>query len=241
MPAATTTHFAATRSDSIGVPLPGMELKLVPSATTPESKPDTAYELLVRGPNVTPGFYGRPELHAEAFDAEGFLRTGDLVSFVDKHDPNQGLVFGGRIAENFKLSTGTFVHVGTLRPKLLSASAGLLQDAVICGHDREFVAALVWLHPDHLHRVNSDGMPEDGLRAELADCLRRLAASGAGSSQRVDRVLVLTDPPALDAGEITDKGYVNQRAVRENRADLVAELTAAVPSPRSVSPATATC
>ncbi|MEU1548315.1 hypothetical protein [Nocardia sp. NPDC005745] len=130
---------------------------------------------------MTPGFYRRPDLHGEAFDAEGFLRTGDLVSFVDQHDPNKGLLFGGRMVENFKLSTGTFVHVGALRPKLLSAAGKLLQDAVICGHDGDFVAALVWLHPDHV------------------------------------------------------KGYINQRAVRENRADLVRELTAAGPSARSIS------
>ncbi|WP_433755689.1 feruloyl-CoA synthase [Nocardia sp. CA-135398] len=224
-PAATTTHFSVSRSDSIGVPLPGVEAKLLPVGAK--------YELLVRGPNVTPGFYRRPDLYTDSFDAEGFLRTGDLVSMVDPAEPDQGLLFGGRIAENFKLSTGTFVNVGTLRPKLLSACAGLLQDAVICGQDGEFVAALAWTHPDHAGRVGADGVPDHNLRAELADGLARLAA-GSGSSQRVERLLLLTGPPELDAGEITDKGYINQRAVRENRAHLVAEVCAAIPSERTI-------
>jgi feruloyl-CoA synthase len=212
------------------VPLPGIELNLAPADAG-----DSEYELRLRGPNVTPGFHRRPELHAETFDTEGYLRTGDLISFVDDRDPNQGLLFSGRIAENFKLSTGTFVQVGTVRPRLLSASAGVLQDAVICGHNGEFVAALAWLHQDHAHRADREGLPDDDLRAGLAECLNRLAASVGGSSQRVDRLLILTDPPALDAGEITDKGYINQRAVRENRAALVAELTAMAPSVRCIS------
>ncbi|MFK0156684.1 AMP-binding protein [Streptomyces sp. NPDC090493] len=225
-PVATSAHFPITRSDCIGVPVPGMELKLVPSGSK--------YELLVRGPNVTKGYYNRPDLVAECFDEEGFLRSGDLCSPVDPSDPNKGLLYGGRIAENFKLSTGTFVTVGTLRPKLLSACSGILQDAVICGHDTDFVSALVWLHPDHAHRVDETGMPEDSLRQDLANALARLAAEGGGSSHRVERLLVQVVPPALDAGEITDKSYINQRVVREGRADQVAELTAAGASARTI-------
>lgn len=215
-PAATTTHFSVRRSDCIGVPLPGVELKLVPSGSKTEVR--------LRGPNVTPGYYQRDDLTAEAFDEEGYLRTGDAVELVDEADPAQGLVFRGRIAEDFKLSTGTFVSVGTLRPALLSAANGLLQDAVITGQDRDHVSALVWLHSDHAHRCDADGRPDDGLRHELQECLARLVASGGGSSQRVERLLLLTEPPVLDAGEITDKGYVNQRAVRERRAELVLAL-----------------
>lgn len=225
-PAATTTHFPVSRSDSIGVPLPGVELKLAPTATK--------HELLVRGPNVTPGYYGRPDLRESCFDEEGFLRTGDAVSFVDPADPNKGLVFGGRLAENFKLSTGTFVTVGTVRPKLLSACGGLLQDAVICGEGAEFIGALAWVHADHADRVDADGFPDDGLRAQITAALNRLASEGGGSAQRVDRVLILTSPPELDAGEITDKGYINQRRVRERRAELVDELIAATASDRTV-------
>jgi feruloyl-CoA synthase len=224
-PAATTTHFDVTRSDCIGVPLPGVELKLVPA--------QDKYELFVRGPNVTPGYHRHPELHDEIFDHEGYLRTGDAVTMVDPDDPNQGLIFAGRIAENFKLSTGTFVTVGSLRPKLLSACAGLLQDAVLCGEGNDFVSALAWVHPDHSAHVNALGVPDGMLRTKLTAALEHLAASG-GSSQRVDRLLLVTVPADLDQGEITDKGYVNQRRVRECRPELVAELTAATPSHRTI-------
>lgn len=214
-PAATTTHFDVSRSDCIGVPLPGVELELVPTGSKTEVR--------VRGPNVTPGYHRRDDLTAEAFDDEGFLRTGDAVELVDESDPAQGLVFRGRIAEDFKLSTGTFVSVGTLRPALLSAAGGLLQDAVLTGQDGDFVGALAWLHSDHVHRCDADGRPEPELRRELQQCLGQLA-EGGGSSQRVERLLLLTEPPALDAGEITDKGYVNQRAVRERRSAHVTAL-----------------
>ncbi len=217
-PAATTTHFAVTRSDSLGVPLPGVEVALVPVGDRTEVR--------LRGPNVTPGYLARPDLTAAAFDEEGFFRTGDAVALVDPDDPTAGLVFRGRIAEDFKLATGTFVPVGTLRPQLLSAAAGLLTDAVLCGQDGDCVTALVWLHPDHAARCSADGVPDDDLRAELAAAMSRLAAAGGGSSRRVDRLLVLRERPQLDAGEITDKGYVNQRAVRERRTDQVALLSA---------------
>jgi feruloyl-CoA synthase len=225
-PAATSAHFPITRSDSLGVPLPGVELALVPVGDKTEVR--------VKGPNVTPGYSGRPDLTEAAFDEEGFFRTGDAVALVDPDDVAAGLLFRGRIAEDFKLSTGTFVSVGTLRPQLLSASQGLLADAVICGENRAEVAALVWLHPDHLRRCDEDGVPDDGLRAELVQTMERLAAQGGGSSQRVERLLVLREPAALDAGEITDKGYVNQRAVRERRADLVALLSVDPPPARVV-------
>ena len=217
-PAATTTHFAVRRSDCLGVPLPGVELKLVPTGGKSEVR--------LRGPNVTPGYHLRPELTSAAFDDEGYLCTGDAVDLADPDDVTQGLVFRGRIAEDFKLSTGTFVSVGTLRPALLSAAGGLLQDAVLCGQDGEYVAALAWLHPEHRDRFDPVTGPSPDLRAELAAALQRLADSGGGSSQRVERLLLLTEPPQLDAGEITDKGYVNQRAVRERRSGDVARLLA---------------
>ena len=206
-PAATTAHFPITRSDCLGVPLPGVELALVPVAEK--------LELRVRGPNVTPGYHRRPDLAGTSFDDEGYLRTGDAVALIDEDDPAAGLVFRGRIAEDFKLSSGTFVSVGTLRPRLLSAAQGLITDAVLCGENTDAVTAMVWLHPDHAHR-HDDGVPHDDLRAELAAALTRLAGEGGGLPAR-------RAPPrphraaALDAGEITDKGYVNQRAVREGR------------------------
>ena len=225
-PAATSAHFPITRSDSLGVPLPGVELALVPSGDKTEVR--------VRGANVTPGYYGRPDLTEAAFDEEGFFRTGDAVALADRDDVVAGLLFRGRIAEDFKLSTGTFVSVGTLRPQLLSASQGLVTDAVICGENGPEVTAMVWLHPEHAGRCDDDGVPDDGLRADLVRTLERLAAAGGGSSQRVERLLVLREPAALDAGEITDKGYVNQRAVRERRAELVAQLSDEPPPARVV-------
>ena len=224
-PAATSAHFPITRSDSLGVPLPGVELALVPTGDKTEVR--------VRGANVTPGYHGRPDLTEAAFDEQGFFRTGDAVALADPDDVAAGLLFRGRIAEDFKLSTGTFVSVGTLRPQLLSASQGLLTDAVICGENGSEVTAMVWLHPDHARRCDDAGIPDDGLRAELVQTMERLAAPGGGSSQRVERLLVLGEPPALDACEITDKGYVNQRAVRERRARLVA-LLSAEPAPSQV-------
>jgi feruloyl-CoA synthase len=224
-PAATSAHFPITRSDVLGVPLPGVELALVPVGEK--------LEVRVRGPNVTPGYHRRPDLTEAAFDEHGFFRTGDAVTLADPDDPTAGLLFRGRIAEDFKLSTGTFVSVGTLRPSLLSAAQGLLTDAVICGQDGDRVTAMVWLHPDSAGRVDADGVPEEPLRAELVATLQRLADQGGGSSQCVERLLVLTEPAQLDAGEITDKGYVNQAAVRDRRAALVA-LLAADPVPHRV-------
>ena len=225
-PAATSAHFAMTRSDTIGVPLPGVTLKLVPS----EGK----YELRLRGPNVTPGYHGRPDLDDALFDRDGYLRTDDAVTLADPADPSKGLIFSGRISENFKLSTGTFVTVGLVRPELISAMNGLIQDAVICGEGGEFVAALVWIHPSHAHRVSADGTSDTDLRAELSAALDGLAAAGGGSSQVVRRLLILPEPPDIDVGETTDKGYVNQRLVRKHRAHLVAELVSSEPSARVI-------
>jgi feruloyl-CoA synthase len=224
-PAATSAHFAITRSDILGVPLPGVQLALVPVGAKREVR--------VRGPNVTPGYHRRPDLTEAAFDEDGFFRTGDAVGLADPDDPTAGLVFRGRTAEDFKLMTGTFVSVGTLRPALLSASHGLLTDAVICGQDGEFVTAMVWLHPDQAGRVDAEGIPEPSLREELVATMQRLAADAGGSSQCVERLLILREPAQLDAGEVTDKGYVNQVAVRGRRSEEVA-LLAADPLPSQV-------
>jgi feruloyl-CoA synthase len=220
-PAATSAHFPITRSDVLGVPLPGVELALVAVGEKTEVR--------VRGVNVTPGYHRRPDLTEAAFDEEGFLRTGDAVTPVDPGDPGAGLLFRGRIAEDFKLSTGTFVSVGTLRPRLLSASHGLLTDAVICGENGDVVTAMVWLNPDAAGRLDGEGTPDSALRADLVATMARLAADGGGTSQCIERLLVLREPAGLDAGEITDKGYVNQRAVRERRAESVALLSADPP------------
>ncbi|GAA4858160.1 feruloyl-CoA synthase [Pseudonocardia benzenivorans] len=216
-PAATSAHWFGSRCGCIGVPLPGVRLKLVPT--------DGKQEIRIAGPSITPGYHERPDATADAFDDEGFYRTGDAVVLVDAEDPGQGLMFDGRIAEDFKLATGTWVSVATVRGKLLSA-ARVLTDVVLAGHDRDEITALAWLNIDEARAVC--GLPPDGdveldhpaLRRHLAAALAQ-AGAGTGSAGRVVRLLLCDEPPDLDAGEITDKGYINQRAVLEHRADLV--------------------
>ena len=223
-PAVTSAYFASGRSDCIGVPLPGAELKLVPAGGK--------QEIRVRGPNVTPGYYRDPAATAAAFDDEGFYRTGDAVRFVDASRPDLGLLFDGRIAEDFKLATGTWVSVGMLRTALLNAGNGLIRDAVLAGHDGPYVAALAWVNADQAGGPGDPGAAAGGPGAAdrvRAGCLRALHvlnSAGRGSSQRIMRLLVMDEPPSLDGGEITDKGYINQRAVLARRADLVARLYA---------------
>jgi feruloyl-CoA synthase len=230
-PAATTAHFASARCGCIGVPLPGVTVKLVPDGAK--------REIRVSGPNVTPGYHRDPAATAAAFDPEGFYRTGDAVQMVDEDDPNQGLLFDGRLAEDFKLATGTWVTVGRTRVSLVSA-AGVLTDAVIAGHDRECVAAVGWVDQAAARRVCATeaevALDDPALRAHLAGALARLNA-GAGSASRIERLLLLAEPPGLDAGEITDKGYVNQRAVLERRAPDVARLFTVPPDPAVITPA----
>ena len=201
-PMATTAHFPLDGPGCIGVPVPGVTVKLVPTERT--------HELRVKGPNVTPGYLGEPEITAAAFDDEGFYRMGDAGRFLDPEHPERGIVFDGRVAEDFKLATGTWVNVGTVRTALVSAGAGLIRDAVLTGHDGPEVGALVWLTADD---------PE-GLRVAV----EKHNAAHPQSSARIGRVLVLADPPSIDAQEITDKGYVNQRAVLAHRAAEVARL-----------------
>lgn len=210
-PLATSAHFALERAGNIGLPAPGVTLKLVPNGSK--------LEVRVRGPNVMSGYLDEPELTRAAFDDEGFYRIGDAVRFADPDDPGRGLLFDGRVAEDFKLTSGTWVSVGTLRTGLLTAAAPALSDLVVAGHDREHVGILVWPGPN---------APAD-LRGHLRDALARWNAEHPESSMKVCRALVLTEPPSLDAGEITDKGYVNQRATLERRRPLVDALFADPP------------
>ena len=221
-PAVTSANFRFTDARCIGAPLPGALVKLAPV--------EDAYEIRVQGPNVTPGYFARPDLTAAAFDAEGFYQTGDSVAFADPADPNAGLVFRGRIAEDFKLGTGTFVRVGAVRTALLS-SVPALSDAVIAGENQDHVAALAWLNPAEARKLlRRDPEPADGDLVTDPDLLRLLARAlfahnaSHGSAARVERLVVLARPASLDAGEITDKGYVNQRRVLTERAALVALL-----------------
>jgi feruloyl-CoA synthase len=210
-PLATQVHFHIERAGVIGLPVAGCELKLVPSGGK--------LEVRVRGPNVTPGYYRRDDLTGAAFDEEGFYRIGDAVKFADPQDPAKGIVFDGRVAEDFKLTTGTWVHTGAVRVKLIAAGNPLIQDAVITGHDRDEVGALVFLNP-----AAAKDLSADAVRAKIAGALKALAAESAGSSMHPARALVMSEPPSIDANEITDKGYMNQRAVLERRAALVEKL-----------------
>ena len=221
-PCATTVHFPIERAGVIGLPNPGCELKFVPAAGK--------LEVRVRGPHVTPGYFRREDLTRVAFDEEGFYRIGDAMRFADPAVPHKGIVFDGRVAEDFKLSSGTWVHVGAVRVKLIAAGNPVIQDAVITGHDRNEVGALVFLSP-----AAKDLAPED-VRARIAAALKALAAEG-GSSMHPTRALVLAEPPSIDANEITDKGYLNQRAVLAHRAARVEKLHAARPGADVITPA----
>ena len=209
-PAAATVHYPIDRAGVIGLPNPGCELKLVPCAGK--------LEVRVKGPHVTPGYYRRDDLTREAFDEEGFYRIGDAMKFADPDAPERGLVFDGRVAEDFKLTTGTWVSVGALRVKVIAALDPFVQDAVIAGHDRDEVGVLLFLNP-----AATTGLSPEQLRARIAEGLTRLAED-AGSSNRAARALILSEPPSIDGNEITDKGYINQRAVLERRRALVDRL-----------------
>jgi len=224
-PLATDCHFQAERSGNIGVPIPGTELKLVPSGDK--------LEVRVRGPNVTPGYWKAPELTAKAFDEEGFYRIGDAVTFADPDRPELGLFFDGRVAEDFKLNSGTWVSVGTLRVAGIAALAPLAQDIVVTGHGGDHARFLVF--PNLAACRAHAGLPEaaeareaighQDVRAAIALGLARLKAqSGGGSSAYATRALLLVEPASVDGGEITDKGYINQRAVLTRRAAAVAML-----------------
>jgi len=211
-PLATSVHFRMDRPGVIGLPVPGCDLKLVPAAGK--------LEVRVKGVNVTPGYFRRPDLTAAAFDEEGYYRIGDAVKLADAGDPAKGIVFDGRVAEDFKLATGTWVSVGAVRVKLIAAADPLIQDAVITGHDRNEVGALVFL--------SAAAKDPAAAREKIREALRKLALEG-GSSSHPRRVLIMTEPPSIDANEITDKGYMNQRAVLERRAALVEKLYSADP------------
>ncbi len=213
-----------TRSGQIGLPAPGVEVKLVPEGDKTEIR--------FRGPNVMPGYWRAPEQTLEAFDDEGFYRTGDAVRWVDRAEPQRGLLFDGRTAEDFKLSTGTFVSVGPLRARFIEAGDPCVQDAVIAGINRSSVAALIFPRLDACRRLA--GLPEAtpapevlrhaAVRAFFQGVVDRLAAQSTGSANRVARIHLLAEPPSIDRGELTDKGSINQRAVLQHRAALVEAL-----------------
>jgi feruloyl-CoA synthase len=197
------------RPGLVGVPAPGVELKLVPSS-------NGKLEARLRGPNITPGYWRRLDLTRAAFDDEGFYKLGDSLRFADEDDPGKGFVFDGRIAEDFKLSSGTWVSVGPLRARLIAHCAPYIQDVVIAGQDREYIGALIFL--------TAEGRNVQDPRGLFGALLKSFAAMSTGASNRIVSAILLDEPPSIDAHEITDKGSINQRAVLNNRSAVVEEL-----------------
>ena len=219
-PTSTGTYWDTERVGLIGLPFPGVELKLVPCGSK--------YELRLRGINVTPGYFGQPDLTTKMFDEEGFYCIGDAGRLVDPQDPGKGIAFDGRVAEDFKLTTGTWVSVGTVRLRAVSAMSPYVADAVVTGHDRNDIGLLLFLSPQGRQA------PREDVRQRVLAALREMGSGHAGSSQCPVRALLLEDMPAMEAGEVTDKGYINQRAVLNRRAGDVAALYANAPDPRVI-------
>jgi feruloyl-CoA synthase len=226
-PTSTGTYWDTERVGLIGLPFPGVELKMVPFGDK--------YELRLRGVNVTPGYFGRPDLTKAAFDEEGFYKIGDAGVFVDPQDPVQGIIFAGRVVEDFKLMTGTFVQVGNLRTDVIAACTPVVHDALVAGQDKEFIGLLAWpnLHACRQIVGNPDASYEDAIKhpeiiARFKAGLRaHNQASNNVSSMRIARAMLMAEPPSIDGNELTDKGYINQRAGLDRRAGLVARLYAA--------------
>jgi feruloyl-CoA synthase len=218
---------------NIGLPAPGVELKLVPSEGKLEAR--------LKGPNITPGYWRRPDLTREAFDGEGYYRIGDALKFVDPQEPAKGLLFDGRLAEDFKLASGTWVSAGALRAQFVDHCAPLVRDAVIAGADRDDIAVLVFPDIEACRRLAglaaevpvSAVLDDAKVRDEFRRRLTALARQATGSSTRICRAVLMAEPPSLDAGEMTDKGSINQRAVLSRRKDLVDRLYA-TPTPADV-------
>ncbi len=225
-PFAISANGPRVKSGDAGLPAPGMALKLVPV--------DGKLELRYRGPNVTPGYWRAPQQTAAAFDAEGWFVSGDAVRFLDPQQPQHGFAFDGRIAEDFKLATGTFVSVGPLRARVIAAGSPCVQDVVVTGIDRNEIGLLVFARLDACAALA--GLPDASPTRSVLDAapvrefFQRLVdglhASGTGSATRVARCLLLADPPSIDCGEVTDKGSINQRAVLTHRHALVDDLHA---------------
>src|SRR6266403_630061 len=221
---------ATSRSGHVGLPVSGNEAKLVPN--------NGKLEVRARGPNVTPGYWRQPELTTAAFDDEGFYKFGDAIKPADPKDFSAGFDFDGRIAEDFKLASGTWVSVGPLRARLIAACAPLVRDVVIAGINRDEVSALVILDLDGCRVVNP-ALPADDLAAAASDALIRDAfrerltkflAASTGSSNRITRAILIDSPLSIDRGEVTDKGSINQRAVLDHRSRLIEELYSPTPA-----------
>ncbi|MCB1448846.1 MAG: feruloyl-CoA synthase [Nitratireductor sp.] len=222
-PATLMVHEPVTRSGLVGVPMPGITVKLI-------GLDEGLFELRVKGPNVMKGYFRDREKSAEAFDGEGYLITGDAVRLADSSRLEAGLSFDGRISEDFKLLSGTWVHAAQIRLGAMGALAPLVQDIVVTGHDKRDIGILIFPDKAQLAQAGLDGEETDGclagaaLRSEIGKRLEHLAKSSTGSSTRVARAIILASPPSLEHHEVTSKGNLNNRKVLEGRADLVARL-----------------
>ena len=230
-PMAIQTTWETDRAGVVGIPIPGVEAKLVPCGKK--------LEVRVRGPNVTPGYWRQPELTRKTFDQEGFYSFGDALRFVDPSDVNKGFEFDGRLSEDFKLSSGTWVNVGALRGRILSHFAPFVRDVVVTGHDRDEVGLMIFGDIDEcralclgLERTSSAAeiFGHPNVHRRFQELLESFAVSATGSSTRVTRAIVAQEPPSLDAGEITDKGSLNQRAALDRRTAIIDQLYAMEPS-----------
>jgi feruloyl-CoA synthase len=234
-PAALSCNWQSERAGNIGLPLPGVTLKLVPREGKLEAR--------LKGDNIMPGYWRAPALTAEAFDEEGFYKIGDALKFADRADPAKGMLFDGRLAEDFKLATGTWVSVGPLRAAFISYCAPLVRDVVLAGAERDEVTALIFPDIDACRGIAPDlathapvphllGDPR--VRAAFARKLGGFAAASTGTSTRIMRAVLLAEPASLDIGEMTDKGSINQRAVLAHRAATVEALYADPPPPHII-------
>ncbi|NOU06128.1 MAG: feruloyl-CoA synthase [Hyphomicrobiaceae bacterium] len=233
-PGAITVARTIERAGTVGVPMPGVELKLIPNSGKLEAR--------LRGPNIMPGYWKNTEQTKKVFDDEGFYMLGDALKFADPNDPNAGFVFDGRIAEDFKLLTGTWVSVGPLRGELIHHFAPLIRDAVIAGHDRNEITALLVPDIDHCRALTgaapsataAEVLGHSAVVSKFRELLTSLSAKSTGASSRVPRIMLLHEMLSIDAGEVTDKGSINQRSVLANRASLVQDLYADSASPRVI-------
>jgi len=225
-PTATNVHWPNQTMGLLGLPLPGTTVKLTPS--------QGRLEFRVKGPQVSPGYFNAPEATAAAFDDEGFYRLGDAARFADPERPEAGLMFDGRLSENFKLASGTFVNAGAIRVAAVSAIGGAATDAVVCGEGEVGIGLLIFLNAPFCRTLAGPGPATTWDHPAVIDAVRaglERFNAGASGGARIARALILEDAPDAPSGEITDKGYINQTLSRARRAEDIARLFATPPGP----------
>jgi feruloyl-CoA synthase len=217
-------NWGGAFSGLLGVPVAGMDVKLVPDGDKMEAR--------YKAPNVTKGYWRNDEATKNAFDEDGYYKTGDAVKFLDENMPDKGLVFDGRIAEDFKLSTGTWVNVGVLKAKVISTGSPIIQDVVIAGLDKEYIGTILFLNADACRKLanlsseisNKEAFTHSEVENFINNWLTEFNKTSSGSSTMIKKYVIALDQPSIDLGEITDKGSLNQRAVLKYRIDLVNEM-----------------